>query len=444
MTGPDSAVGGYCRDCLMALPVSPSPSSRCSACGSPRLLRHGELSTLSIAHIDCDAFFAAIEKLDNPTLRDKPVIVGGGQRGVVSTCCYIARINGVRSAMPAFTARKLCPDAIFVKPHMGRYVEVGREIRRRMMDLTPLVEPLSIDEAFLDLTGTQRLHGGPPALALLRLARAIESEMGLTVSVGLSHNKSMAKMASDMDKPRGFTVIGRQETKGLLAPMSVRALFGVGPAMARALEKEGYFTLADLQDAAPERLWRRFGEHGGRLHDLANGIDPRPVRTDRARKSVSSERTFNEDISEREPLRVIARSACERVAKQLKDKELSGRTVTLKIKTAQFRTLTRSHSLSRPTQSADRLFRTVESMLEPLVDGTRYRLLGVGVSELGDAMEADDRDLADANAARRSMAEKAMDHVRARFGDDAVGVGLVLGDGPTRQKNPPEPTDKDG
>ncbi|MFN3227756.1 MAG: DNA polymerase IV [Hyphomicrobiales bacterium] len=430
-----AVITGYCRDCLTRVQAAlrANVPKRCPACGSPRMLVHDELESLSIAHIDCDAFFAAVEKLDNPDLRDKPVIVGGGQRGVVSTCCYIARIHGVHSAMPMFTARKLCPDAVIVKPNMQRYVEVGSEIRRRMLALTPLVEPLSIDEAFLDLTGTERLHDGSPALTLLRFAKSIEDEIGVTVSVGLSHNKSMAKMASDMDKPRGFAVIGRAETLDLLAPMPVRALFGVGAAMARSLEKRGYATLADLQAAEPERLWRSFGEHGSRLHDLASGIDPRPVRPNRERKSVSSERTFNEDIADLDALRVIARGASERVAKQLKAKHFSGRTVTLKIKTAAFKTLTRSHSLPTPTQSADRIFRTVEPMLEGVVDGTRFRLLGVGVSELMDAEAADDRDLADADAQRRTEAEKAMDSLRARFGDDAVGVGLVFGQSAPKQ-----------
>lgn len=430
-------VTGFCRDCLAPArdSVAARLPKRCPACGSPRMLVHDELEALSIAHIDCDAFFAAVEKRDNPDLRDKPVIVGGGQRGVVSTCCYIARIHGVRSAMPMFTARKLCPDAVIVKPNMRRYSEVGREIRERMLGLTPLVEPLSIDEAFLDLTGTERLHGGSPALTLLRFARSIEKNIGVTVSIGLSHNKSMAKMASDMDKPRGFAVVGRAETLDLLAPMPVRALFGVGAAMARSLEKKGYATLADLQAADPERLWRSFGEQGARLHDLASGIDPRAVRPDRERKSVSSERTFNEDIAELDALRVIARGASERVAKQLKAKDISGRTVTLKIKTASFKTLTRSHSLPTPTQSADRIFRTVEPLLEGVATGTRYRLLGVGVSELMDGQAADDRDLADADAQRRTDAEKAMDALRAKYGDDAVGVGLVFGEKSPKQSD---------
>lgn len=427
-------ITGYCRDCLAQAQGKTRADlpKRCPACGSPRMLVHDELESLSIAHIDCDAFFAAVEKLDNPDLRDKPVIVGGGQRGVVSTCCYIARIHGVHSAMPMFTARKLCPDAVIVKPNMKRYVEVGQEIRQHMLALTPLVEPLSIDEAFLDLTGTERLHDGSPALTLLRFAKSIEEDIGVTVSVGLSHNKSMAKMASDMDSRVVLRSLAALKPSTFSHPCRC-ALFGVGAAMARSLEKKGYATLADLQAAEPERLWRSFGEHGARLHDLASGIDPRPVRPDRERKSVSSERTFNEDIVDLDALRVIARGASERVAKQLKAKHFSGRTVTLKIKTAAFKTLTRSHSLPTPTQSADRIFRTVEPMLQGVVDGTRFRLLGVGVSELMDAEDADDRDLADADAQRRTEAEKAMDSLRARFGDDAVGVGLVFGQSAPKQ-----------
>lgn len=418
---------GFCRDCLAETKSGlDQKPPRCLACGSPRVVWHSELLQLSLAHIDCDAFFASVEKRDRPELRDKPVIVGGGQRGVVSTCCYIARIAGVRSAMPMFKARKLCPEAVIIKPDMARYVEVGRDIRTRMLAMTPLVEPLSIDEAFLDLRGTERLHGGPPVLTLIRFARQIEQELELTISVGLSHNKSMAKMASDMDKPRGFTVIGEAETQSLLAPMPVRALFGVGEAMAKSLNKKGFSTLADLQQAAPEQLWRSFGEHGAHLHDQALGIDPRPVKPNRERKSVSSERTFNEDIRELDELRVIARSACERVSRQLKDKNISGRTVTLKIKTAAFKTLTRSHALARPTQSADRMFRVAQSMLEPLADGTPYRLLGVGIADLGEGADADDRDLADIDAAKRTQAEGAMDKLRAKFGRDAVNVGLIL------------------
>ncbi|MEM6383600.1 MAG: DNA polymerase IV [Pseudomonadota bacterium] len=413
-----------CRSCLTVNGLS--NGERCGVCGSPRVVEHEELLDLTIAHIDCDAFYAAVEKRDNPSLADQPVIVGGGTRGVVTTCCYLARIHGVRSAMPMFKARKLCPDAQIIKPRMHRYAEVGQKVRAMMLALTPMVEPLSIDEAFLDLSGTQKLHNASPALSLGRFARDVEEQIGISVSIGLSYNKSMAKMASDRDKPRGFTVIGKRESTAFLAPQSVRALFGVGEAMAGKLEAAGYRTLSDLQEADTSALMRKFGEHGLHLRDLASGIDPRPVRPERGRKSVSSERTFSEDVSELEALRVHARASCERVSQQLKDKQLAGRTVTLKIKTARFKTVSRAHSLDRPTQSADRLFGTADALLRPLADGTPYRLLGVGISDLHAGEDADDRDLADDGAMKRSQAEAAMDRVRGRFGREAVQVGLLM------------------
>ena len=188
-------MANLCRDCLKELPAV----SRCLACGSPRVLSHPELMDLTIAHMDCDAFYASVEKRDNPELAGKPVIIGGGRRGVVSTACYVARIRGVRSAMPMFQALKLCPDAVIIKPRMAAYVEASRAIREMMEELTPAIEPLSLDEAFLDMTGTARLHGAPPAVMLARLVRRMKTELGLTGSIGLSHNKFLAKVASDLD-----------------------------------------------------------------------------------------------------------------------------------------------------------------------------------------------------------------------------------------------------
>ena len=210
----------FCRDCL----ADASPNSgRCGACRSPRLLRHPELDRLSIAHVDCDAFYATIEKRDDPALAAEPVIVGGGKRGVVAAACYVARTFGVRSAMPMFEALRLCPHATVIRPNMEKYVGVGREVRRMMLDLTPQVEPLSIDEAFLDLTGTERLHGMNPAKALARFARDVESKVGITVSIGLSGNKFLAKIASDLDKPRGFAVLGCGRGASLPRPEARRA-----------------------------------------------------------------------------------------------------------------------------------------------------------------------------------------------------------------------------
>ena len=243
----------FCRDCLADLADN---AARCPACGSPRLAHHRELDSLTIAHVDCDAFYATIEKRDDPSLADKPVVVGGGKRGVVAAACYIARTYGIRSAMPMFEAKRRCPEAIVVKPNMAKYVAVGREVRRRMFDLTPLVEPLSIDEAFLDLTGTERLHGMSAAKALARFATAVERDLGITVSIGLSANKFLAKIASDMDKPRGFAVLGQDEAAAFLAPKPVGFIYGVGAVSAAKLASDGYRLIADLQHAEERELMR--------------------------------------------------------------------------------------------------------------------------------------------------------------------------------------------
>src|SRR6056297_998173 len=231
-----------CRDCLTEFDAG----RRCPACRSPRVIAHAELYDLSIAHMDCDAFYASVEKRDNPELADKPVIIGGGRRGVVSTACYVARIRGVRSAMPMFKALQLCPDAVVVKPRMAVYAEVSRAIRAMMEDLTPAIEPLSLDEAFLDLTGTARLHGAPPAVMLAKLVKTMREELGLTGSIGLSHNKFLAKIASDLDKPHGFSVIGAGETDEFLRDKPVGLIWGVGQATRTALDAAGIRTFTDL------------------------------------------------------------------------------------------------------------------------------------------------------------------------------------------------------
>ncbi len=249
------AMPGLCRACLTSFETGLAPApKRCPACRSPRLVFHPELTNLSIAHMDCDAFYASVEKRDHPEYRDVPLIVGGGMRGVVSTCCYIARIKGVRSAMPMFQALKLCPEAAVVRPRMAVYAAVSREIRAMMEALTPAIEPLSLDEAFLDLTGTSRLHGAPPAVLLAGLVKDMEAKLGITGSIGLSHNKFLAKIASDLDKPRGFSVIGHQETEAFLLPKSVAIIWGVGAATRLSLEKAGIRTIADL------RRWDRVDE----------------------------------------------------------------------------------------------------------------------------------------------------------------------------------------
>jgi DNA polymerase-4 len=412
----------FCRDCLAD--VAPT-AARCPACGSPRLARHGELDRLTIAHVDCDAFYATIEKRDDPALADRPVIVGGGKRGMVAAACYVARTYGIRSAMPMFEALRRCPQAAVVKPNIAKYSKVGREVRRAMLALTPLVEPLSIDEAFLDLTGTERLHGMSAAKVLARFAGEVERDLGITVSVGLSANKFLAKIASDMDKPRGFAALGESEAAAFLAPKPVGFIYGVGAVSAAKLAADGYRLIGDLQRAAQVELMRRYGEEGARLWRLARGIDSRGVEAERETKSISAETTFERDIGEFRPLEQHLWDLTERVSARLKAAMLSGCTVTLKLKSADFKTRTRARALGGPTQLAARIFAAGRDLLAKEVGSTRFRLIGIGVSHLQDA--AGD-DLADLIGARAAKAEHAVDKLRAKFGKDAVVKGLALDD----------------
>jgi DNA polymerase-4 len=412
----------FCRDCLTVW----DGTGRCPACRSPRSVAHPELRRLAIAHLDCDAFYASVEKRDDPGLRDRPVIVGGGKRGVVSTACYIARIRGVRSAMPMFKALKLCPDAVVVRPRMERYAEVSRAIRALMLELTPLVEPLSLDEAFLDLSGTERLHRAPPAMLLARLQARIERELGVTASVGLSHNKFLAKIASDLDKPRGFKVIGRAETGAFLARQPVGVIWGVGQAAVRALERDGIRTIADLRARDRKTLMLRFGSLGDRLWSLAHGEDVRAVTPDQGIKSISHETTFFEDTAEPELLRWHLWSLAEQVSARAKARGLAGAVVTLKLKRADHSLLTRRQTLAAPTRMADRIYRTALPMLRRDITAGPFRLIGVGLSGLAPAAAESGGDLLDRAEARRLAAEHAADQIRARFGHDSIRLGRSL------------------
>jgi len=412
-----------CRDCLTTFDAG----TRCPACGRPRVLSHPELFDLSIAHMDCDAFYASVEKRDDPSLRDKPVIIGGGRRGVVSTACYIARIRGVRSAMPMFQALKLCPDAVVLKGRMSAYVEVSRQIRALMDDLTPVVEPLSLDEAFMDLSGTARLHGKPPAVMLATLLRRMETELGLSGSVGLSHNKFLAKVASDLDKPRGFSVIGLAETQDFLRDRPVRLIWGVGGQTQAALNQAGIRTFADLLRWEKLQLVARFGGMGERLWHLARGEDRRLVQRNAPVKSISNETTFGEDTADADILDGHIWRLAENVADRAKAKGKAGRTVTLKLKRANHRILSRQASLTEPTQIADRIYRTARALFEQVGDEGPYRLIGVGISHLAEAAGADTGgDLLDPQAVKRAGAERATDAIRARFGPDAIMKGRAL------------------
>ena len=410
----------FCRDCLVD---APDTAKRCPACGSPRVARHAELDTLTIAHVDCDAFYATIEKRDDPSLADKPVIVGGGKRGVVAACCYVARTFGIRSAMPMFEALRKCPNAVVIRPNMAKYVKAGREVRKAMFALTPLVEPLSIDEAFLDLTGTQRLHGMSAAKALARFAVQIERDIGITVSIGLSANKFLAKIASDMDKPRGFAVLGQSEAAAFLSAKPVGFIYGVGAISAAKLSSDGFRLIADLQKADKNDLLRQYGEEGARLWHLARGLDTRSVSAERETKSISAETTFERDIGDFRPLEQQLWDLTERVSSRLKANALAGSTVTLKLKSADFKTRTRARSLGAPTQLAARIFAAGRDLLSHEIGQTRFRLIGIGVSHLEDATGDDLSDLLDRRAAG---AELAVDKLREKFGKDAVVKGITL------------------
>ncbi|MBW3098904.1 DNA polymerase IV [Pseudohoeflea coraliihabitans] len=432
----DGRISTFCRDCMTANPGASAPSAgrrpRCVRCGSPRLVSHPELAALSLAHVDCDAFYATVEKRDNPELIDKPLIIGGGKRGVVATCCYIARINGVRSAMPMYKALEACPDAIVLKPDMEKYARVGRQVRALMEDLTPLVQPISIDEAFLDLAGTERLHGDVPARTLARFAARVESEVGITLSVGLSYCKFLAKVASDLEKPRGFSIIGRAEAVDFLADRPVSTIWGVGKAFEAQLQRDGVRTIGQLQTMELEALMRRYGVMGKRLYHFSRGEDERSVTPREGAKSISSETTFNTDLSRAADLVPQLRQLSEKVSARLKQSDLAGQTVVLKLKTTDFKLRSRSYKLDAPTRLADRIFRTGLFLLERELDGTRFRLLGIGVSDLTDPQQADPVDLVDPLAGRRAIAETAIDRVRARFGRTALETGYTFGHGKAR------------
>lgn len=413
----------FCRDCLAE---AAEGARRCAACGSPRLLVHPERDRLSIAHVDCDAFYAAVEKRDDPSLRDKPVIVGGGRRGVVSTACYIARISGVRSAMPMFKALEACPDAVVIRPDMEKYVRVGRQVRAMMFELTPAVEPVSIDEAFLDLSGTERVHGASPALTLARFSARVEREVGIGVSIGLSDTKFLAKIASDLDKPRGFSILGRAEAEEFLAEKPVTILPGIGQSAAARLAEFGVRRVGDLPRADPRRLHAALGRDASRLLALARGEASRPVRSQREAKGVSAETTLQADLAGFEALRPILWRLCERVSSRLKKANVAGTTVTLKLKDSGFRLRTRSRGGLPPTQLAGRLFSEGEAMLREACDGTPFRLIGIGMGELCDAALADRGDLVDTGTADIARREAALDRVREKFGAGAIQRGLVF------------------
>ncbi len=412
-----------CRDCG-ELGAAAAPNERCDACGSPRLVRHGELGSLSIAHVDCDAFYATVEKRDRPELADRPVVIGGGARGVVLACCYVARLYGVRSAMPMFKALAACPDAVVIRPDMAKYRDVGREMRAEMRKLTPLVEPLSIDEAFLDLGGTEALHAACPAQLLAGLATRVEASLGITVSIGLSDNKFLAKLASDLDKPRGFAVLSRNEAAAFLANKPVALLWGVGTALQRRLAGDGIALIGQLADLGDRELASRYGRIGARLARLARGEDDRAVLAHAPAQTISAETTLAQDEADAVALSRTLWPLCERVSARLKQASLSAGTITLKLKTADFRLRSRSRRVADPTQLADTLFHTASGLLAGEADGiTRFRLIGIGADHLCDSRIADPPTLFDREIDGPRRLEEAMDEIRGRLGQSAIRFG---------------------
>jgi len=412
-----------CRDCCSILSDT---ASACPHCRPGRVVAHPELFRLTIAHVDCDAFYASVEKRDRPDLASRPVIVGGGVRGVVSAACYVARMYGVKSAMPMFKALKACPDAVVIRPDFEKYTKASRAVRTLMNELTPLVVPLSIDEAVMDLAGTETLHGAPPAVVLARFARRVEQEVGITVSIGLAANRLMGKIAAGRNKPRGFAVIGADEARSFLANEPVRLLPGIGPALARRLGSLGITRLGQLQILNDRDAMLRLGEDGPALVRRARGEDARAVHTGHETKSVSAETTFATDLTSLADLERHLWRLAEKLARRLKTQDLAAAGIVLKLKTTSFASRTRATRLPAPTVLPDRLFGAARELLAREATGTAFRLIGIGANPLAPREAADHGDLADTETPRMAAVQAAIDALRERFGENSVIKGRAF------------------
>ena len=385
-----------------------------------------EIEDLNIAHIDCDAFYASIEKRDNPKLKNSAVIIGGGKRGVVATACYLARIKGVRSAMPMYKALKLCPSAIIIKPNMSKYRDASRKIQNLMNQLTPLTEPISLDEAFLDLSGTKKLHKKIPAVLLAELSKKINQEVGISVSIGLSYNKFLAKICSDLDKPKGFSLLGRGDSKKFLSSQPVEILWGVGKILKRKLNDDGIKTISQIEELGIKEVINRYGSIGSHIYSLSQGKDLRRVVPQRQIKSISHETTFENDISDKEVLEKKLWSLCEKVSKRSKEKGLGGQTITLKLKTKEFKLISRSCTIDEPTQIGELIFQNSKTLLDREDDKVKYRLIGVGISNLKDSELCDLYDLINISKTKNAKIEYAIDDIRNKFGKDLIKKGRSI------------------
>jgi DNA polymerase IV len=383
---------------------------------------------LTILHVDMDAFYAAVEQRDRPGLRGKPVIVGGiGARGVVSAASYEARPFGVHSAMPMGTARRLCPQGVFLPVPMSRYAQVSRQIREILLSFTPRVEPLSLDEAFLDVHGCEGLHGPAPEIAR-QIKGRIKAETALTASVGVAANKFLAKLASDLRKPDGLVVVPPQGVPGFLAPLPVGRIWGVGAKAEERLHALGVRTIGQLA-ALPERvLIDHFGKVGRHVWQLAQGQDERAVVPDREAKSISTETTFSQDVGDRDTLRVCSLDQVEHLAGRLRHAGLRARTIELKIRSSDFRTRHRGQALPQATNRTDALWQAaLELFHNGLTDDLLpVRLLGVGAARLTRDAHVQG-DLFDGGLGKRREAlDQAVDAIRVQFGDAAIQRGSLL------------------
>tara|TARA_B100001094_G_scaffold313328_1_gene350987 strand:+ start:2286 stop:3599 length:1314 start_codon:yes stop_codon:yes gene_type:complete len=414
-----------CRNCL-AFDKEIAKDQNCRLCGSYRIIAHPSLDQLSIAHLDCDSFFASVEKRDNPKLKNKPVIVGGGKRGVVAACCYISRINGIHSAMPMFKALELCPNAIVIHPNIDKYQETSNQIKEVMLSTTPIVESLSIDEAFLDLSGTQKLHGSCPAVTLVKLSNLIEDKIGITVSIGLSFNKFLAKMASDLDKPRGFSIIGENETLDFLENRSIDSIWGVGKSLQLKLKSEGIVTIGQLRKLEKKTLYKKYGKIGLRLSELSNGIDERKVEPKVKRKSVSVEKTFQQDTGKRDELLKILWPLCERISKTLKKKNFKAKNLTLKLKRKDFKIKTSSRTYKKPKYLAEEIYQEIKILLDKETHETSYRLIGINASKLEPNCDEEQSVLPLETNEKIEIIEKTIDLVRQKYGEDSIKKGRSI------------------
>lgn len=416
-------ITSICRECLSTFD---SKVLYCPNCESFNLISHKEIEKLNIAHVDCDAFYASIEKRDNPKLKNSSVIIGGGKRGVVATACYLARIKGVRSAMPMYKALKLCPSATIIKPNMSKYRDASRKIQNLMNQLTPLTEPISLDEAFLDLSGTKKLHKKIPAVLLAELSKKINQEVGISVSIGLSYNKFLAKICSDLDKPKGFSLLGRGDSKKFLSSQPVEILWGVGKILKRKLNDDGIKTIGQIEELGIKEVMNRYGSIGSHIYSLSQGKDLRRVVPQRQIKSISHETTFENDISDKEVLEKKLWSLCEKVSKRSKERGLGGQTISLKLKTKEFKLISRSCTIDEPTQIGELIFQHSKTLLDREDDKIKYRLIGVGISNLKDSELCDLYDLINISKTKNAKIEYAIDDIRNKFGKDLIKKGRSI------------------